>query len=104
MKELSGLTIRELRELSNQVRIRLEEAEREEIASARRQIEEIAKSVGVPIKDLLGSKAKEKKSAPVQFRHPDDPTKEWSGRGRQKNWVREWLQSGKSLDALRINS
>lgn len=104
MADLSKLSLQELRELSNRVRVRIQEAEKDELASARRQIEEIARRVGLPIDELLTSKKKEKQKLPVRFQHPDDSSKQWTGRGRQPRWVREWLAGGAGMDKLRVNS
>jgi len=38
----------------------------------------------------------------VRFRHPDNETQQWTGRGRQPKWVKEWVEGGKSLDKLRV--
>jgi ParB/RepB/Spo0J family partition protein len=43
-------------------------------------------------------------SPAVQYRNPNDPGQAWTGRGKQPKWVSEWIQSGKSLDALRIDA
>lgn len=42
-------------------------------------------------------------SSPVRYRNPSDPAQAWTGRGRQPKWVSEWVGSGKSLDALRVD-
>lgn len=39
----------------------------------------------------------------VRYRNPDDASQAWTGRGRQPKWVSEWVQSGKTLDSLRVN-
>jgi DNA-binding protein H-NS len=38
----------------------------------------------------------------ARFRHPANKSLRWSGRGRQPKWVKDWVASGQSLDALRI--
>lgn len=38
----------------------------------------------------------------VCYRHPDQLSMAWTGRGKPPRWVNEWIQSGKSLDALRV--
>jgi len=38
----------------------------------------------------------------VCYRHPDDPFMAWTGRGKQPRWITEWIESGKSLDVLRV--
>ncbi len=37
----------------------------------------------------------------VSYRHPGQPGMAWTGRGKPPRWVTEWIESGKSLDALR---
>lgn len=38
----------------------------------------------------------------VAYRNPDQPAQAWTGRGKPPRWITEWVQSGKSLDALRV--
>ncbi len=38
----------------------------------------------------------------VRYRHPDQPAMAWTGRGKPPRWVTEWIESGKSLDALHV--
>jgi DNA-binding protein H-NS len=64
----------------------------------------IAQSVGMPLKDLLAASGRSGKggSVAVRYRHPDNASQQWTGRGRQPKWVKEWVDSGKSLDKLRV--
>jgi hypothetical protein len=39
-----------------------------------------------------------------RYRHPDNASQQWTGRGRQPKWVKEWVEGGKSLDKLRVDS
>ena len=43
--------------------------------------------------------------APVapKYRHPENDTIAWSGRGRQPDWIKSHVASGKSLDDLLID-
>lgn len=50
-------------------------------------------------KQVKGAK---KTAGTLKFRHPDDASIAWTGHGRKPNWVLQWLNDGKSLDALRI--
>jgi DNA-binding protein H-NS len=101
---LSGLSISELRALQEQVKQEIKKREHEDVAKAREQILAIAQSVGIPLKDLLGAHVRAKKSGTVavRYRHPSDALLQWTGRGRQPLWVKDWVSSGKSLDALRV--
>lgn len=38
----------------------------------------------------------------VCYRNPDDPMQAWTGRGKPPRWVTDWMQCGKSLEALRV--
>lgn len=38
----------------------------------------------------------------VCYRNPDDLMQTWTGRGKPPRWVTDWVQSGKSLEALRV--
>ena len=38
----------------------------------------------------------------VRYRNPGDPAQAWTGRGKPPRWVTDWVEGGKSLDALRI--
>lgn len=108
--DLSKMSVGDLRALEQQVRQEIQERQHEEMAHAREQILAIAQRVGVPLEELLkgsgavkGSKvAKLKAKVAVRFRHPSDLSIEWTGRGRQPQWIKDWVASGQSMDALRI--
>jgi DNA-binding protein H-NS len=38
----------------------------------------------------------------MKYRNLDNNAQQWTGRGRQPKWVKEWLDSGKSLDLLGV--
>jgi DNA-binding protein H-NS len=95
MQDLSNHSLSQLRTLEAQV----------VVSQAREQILHIARGAGLSVKELLAGKGpKEPKSAPreAKFSHPDDSTKQWSGRGRQPGWVKDWLAAGKNLDETKI--
>lgn len=97
---LENLSISELRKLQEQVKKQLKVKEQKDINDARAQILEIAQRAGVSLKDLVGNGvlAKVKPTVAVKYRHPTDPTLQWSGRGRQPKWVKEWVESGKKIE------
>lgn len=102
--DLSNLSVGDLRNLQEQIKQEMKKREHQEVAKAREQILAIAQSVGMPLKDLIGNGAKVAKtgSVAVRFRHPDNASQQWTGRGRQPKWVKEWVDGGKSLDKLRV--
>lgn len=105
--DLSGLSVTDLRALQEQVKQELKKREHDEVAKAREQIMAIAQSVGIPLKELIGGQVRAKTGTvpvkvAIRYRHPSDTSLQWTGRGRQPKWVRDWVTSGQSLDALRV--
>lgn len=39
-----------------------------------------------------------------KYSNPDEPSQTWTGRGRQPLWVKELLESGGTLDELKIST
>ena len=102
--DLSNMSVGDLRNLQDQIKQEMKKREHQEVAKAREQILAIAQSVGVPLKDLIGTGVARRKPArvAVRYRHPDNSAQQWTGRGRQPKWVKEWVEGGKSLDKLRV--
>lgn len=110
--DLSKLSLEEMRALREQLVQEMKRREQEEITKARDQIIAIAHSVGLPLKDLLSQKPRTAnlpaagkvagRKVAVRYRHPDNSSLQWTGRGRQPQWIKDWLTSGQDLDALRV--
>jgi DNA-binding protein H-NS len=105
MMDLSNFSASDLRALQENIKQQLKKREQQELASAREQILAIAQSVGVPLSELINGikqPQKEKAIVAVQYLHPNDASLQWTGRGRQPKWIKEWIETGKSLDLVRI--
>ncbi|MGG7604445.1 H-NS family nucleoid-associated regulatory protein [Massilia sp. BKSP1R2A-1] len=104
--DLSNMSVGDLRNLQEQIKQEMKKREVQEVQKAREQILAIAQSVGVPLKDLLATGGRSSSSkgntVAVRYRHPDNASQQWTGRGRQPKWVKEWVEGGKSLDKLRV--
>ena len=102
--ELSRMSIGELNNLQGKINAELKMREQQEVARARDEINAIAKKIGMPLKDIIGSH-RQGKATPkaARYRHPSNASLNWSGRGRQPNWVKDWVASGHPMDELRIN-
>lgn len=109
MTDLSNYSLADLRNLQEQIKQEMKNREAQDLQKAREQILAIAQSVGVPLAELIGkgSKGANKKgpSGPVavRFKNPENESQQWTGRGRQPGWIKEWVEGGKSLDALRVS-
>ena len=102
--ELFTMSVAELRDLEVRIGNEIKKRQHDEMADARAKILAIAQDVGVSLDELINSSLpkKTKKAVAVQFRFEDDSKKQWTGRGRQPNWVKEWVAAGKSLDEIRV--
>jgi len=102
---LSNLSSSELRNLQEQIKRELKQREGMDKQKAREQILAIAQQAGVPLRELLagfpGTRNKGGKVA-ARYRNPANAAEQWTGRGRQPKWVKEWVDGGKPLDGLRI--
>lgn len=63
-----------------------------------------AKEMGFSLSELVGTRARRNNANPPKYQHPENPAKTWTGRGRQPDWIKEGLKSGKSLDAFLIKA
>lgn len=100
---LSTLSLAELRNLADKIQQEVQSRERQDLDKAREQIMAIAQQAGIPLKQLIldGLHPRAGKVA-VQYRNPDNASEQWTGRGRQPLWVKSWVESGKSIDLLRV--
>jgi DNA-binding protein H-NS len=109
MMDLSNMSLGDLRNLQEQIKQETKKREQQEVQKAREQILAIAQSVGLSVDELVGNARRGAKSASagtgsvaVRYRNPADASQQWTGRGRQPKWVKEWVEGGKSIDELRI--
>ena len=108
--DLSNMSSADLRNLQEQVTRELKQRESRDLAEARAKIFAIADSVGVPLKELLsgtasgGAARRGGKTGAVaaRYRNPDDASQQWTGRGRQPKWVKDWVDAGKDLAGLAV--
>lgn len=100
---LSTMTMVEIRNLQDKIEQEIGSRERQDLSKAREQIMAIAQQAGIPLKQLIldGLHPRTGKVA-VRYRNPDNAAEQWTGRGRQPLWVRNWVESGKSIDLLRV--
>lgn len=102
--DLSKYSIEDLRSLIKDANAEIEKRRKVNRKKTLDEIKKVAEQRGFTLAELLSparaSKAKGRGQKATKYRHPDDPNKQWGGQGRQPNWVKEWLASGKSLSDL----
>jgi len=101
--DLEKLSLKELKELRNQVEKAIASFEERRKAAAVAELEEQAKKLGFSLSELTGAaNTRKRKPAAPKYANPDDPAQTWTGRGRRPRWVEAALAKGKSLDDLTI--
>lgn len=96
--DLSQFNIDELNTLIRRAQDTIKKKEQEQLVALRKQVEEMAASMGVSVTDLLGVKAGGRKKAATKvspkYRNPANPDQTWSGRGLMPRWMREAVEQG----------
>lgn len=119
-QDLSKLSYPQLKSAKSEVELAMDARRRETAARIAKLADdtdialEQVKSLSAPAKPVAnGSHAKKaaptkakpaKASAkgPVKFRDPENPKLTWSGRGPRPNWMVARIESGMTVDALRV--
>ena len=102
--DLSSLSLKELKQLQNDVAVALFNFEKRKKNEAKAAIEAIAREHGFKIEELIGegTTTRSKTAVAAKYAHPENPELTWTGRGRKPKWVEAALDAGKSLDDLAI--
>jgi DNA-binding protein H-NS len=99
--DLNSMSLEELKQLQKDIDKAIKSFEARRLAEARRELEQKAQDLGVSLAEVFGIKGKKTKGLP-KYRHPEDPTLTWTGRGRKPVWFVEAIAAGKRVDDLRI--
>ncbi|MDQ1924611.1 H-NS histone family protein [Massilia pseudoviolaceinigra] len=105
MQDFSKYSISQLQALEVQLIEELKKRHFLSVSQAREQILHIARNAGISAAQLVAIKSpKAPKASPsvMKYQNPNDAAQQWSGRGRQPAWVKEWIETGKSLDEVQI--
>lgn len=99
---LEKLSVDELQQLQKDTAKAIANFEDRKRADAMTELEAVAKKHGYKLADLVGGKKSAKPASPAKYRHPENPSLTWTGRGRQPNWIKEGMASGKPLEDFSI--
>ena len=110
--KLTGLGLKELKALQKKVDSAIQKLESNNLSKARAEAKKLAKEYGVPIESLISSRApkqpvrkkptKTENKIPPKYRHPEDGSLTWTGRGVRPKWVNNLLENGGKLEDLQI--
>lgn len=93
----------DLLKIMKQIPLELEKRDKTLKKEIRIKMQKLAEQAGYSIEDILTeTKVKPTKKAAPKYCDPTDSSRTWSGRGRKPLWVVAALESGSSLDELKI--
>jgi len=103
--DLGKYSIDELRSIIKDAEKLIGKKTNEEKKQARKAAEDAAKKHGFSLNDLVDGAAaptSSKAKSPPKYRNPANPSQTWTGRGRQPAWIKEAVESGRSLEEFAI--
>jgi DNA-binding protein H-NS len=101
--DLNSMTLSDLKQLQKDVAKAIAGFEDRKKSEARAVLEAQAKELGFTLSELAGLPvAKTRAPASAKYRHPENATVTWSGRGRRPQWFTDALSSGKSPEAMAV--
>ncbi|MEO0486254.1 MAG: H-NS histone family protein [Pseudomonadota bacterium] len=97
-----ALTLKELKDIQKKVAQAIDSFEDRKKQEALTALEAKAAEMGFTLKELLGKAPSKATKSPPKYAHPENPALTWTGRGRQPRWIKDGLNSGKSLEDFAI--
>ncbi|MFO8155648.1 MAG: H-NS family nucleoid-associated regulatory protein [Pseudomonadota bacterium] len=103
---LEAFSEADLNELEKRLTKERKRREKDKIKDAQKELRQVAEKYGMTPEEVLTGASGPRKGARAKvapkYRHPDDESKTWTGRGRVPKWVQEWEQNGGNRDDLLI--
>lgn len=102
---LAAYTDEQVRQLIQDAETLLKKRQLQAKEEAKKKIQQIAAEAGVTVEELYGLEERGRRTrrpAAIKFRHPEDPSLTWAGRGKQPNWLKAELEKGKSLEDFAV--
>ena len=101
--DLEALSLNELKKMQKDVAKAIATFEDRQKAEARAKVEALARDLGYSLAELVGTETKTSRApAAAKYRHSDNPTLTWSGRGRKPQWFVEALEAGSTASELTL--
>lgn len=99
---LSVLSLADLRDLQKSVDTAISTFESRQRAEVREKVEMLAKDLGFTVAELAELEEPKHKRAPSTkiYRHPENPTLTWPGRGIKLGWFAAHVDAGKNPEEL----
>jgi DNA-binding protein H-NS len=87
--QLDKLSVKELRELKARIDAAITQRQAKDRAELKQKMMELAEEAGLSLDDIIGGRrgTRGKGTVAVKYRHPDDSSLTWTGRGRRPRWL-----------------
>jgi DNA-binding protein H-NS len=88
--QLEKMSVKELRDLRTRIDSMIVARQAKDKAELKQKMMALAEEAGLSIDDVLGGIRKAgrgKGSVAVKYRHPENSTMTWTGRGRRPKWL-----------------
>lgn len=108
---LEGLELKALKEVYSATQGQIKLKEKAAQGDAIQRMRDIAEQKGVDFEavmrahfgiDETSDGQKKRAKVPPKYKHPENPSLTWSGRGRHPTWFKEYVEAGGSSDDLLI--
>ena len=92
---LEKMSLADLKVLQKDIEKTIKTFEARKLAKARAALEEKARELGVSLEAIFGGKpSRVSSSAAPKYRHPENASLTWSGRGRTPKWIADHEANG----------
>nr|VFK25713.1 MAG: DNA-binding protein H-NS [Candidatus Kentron sp. MB]VFK29704.1 MAG: DNA-binding protein H-NS [Candidatus Kentron sp. MB]VFK74876.1 MAG: DNA-binding protein H-NS [Candidatus Kentron sp. MB] len=101
--DLSNVSFKDMIELRSDLEAVIEARRKEEKQKLLQEIRQLIVEKGFFIEEIFGKSNLIQKEQPTpKYRNPNDPSQQWSGRGRQPRWITGLLTEGATLEDLLV--
>jgi DNA-binding protein H-NS len=88
--QLEKMSVKELRDLKSRIDSAISARQAKDRAELKQKMMALAEEAGLSLDEVLGGArrgGRGKGSVPIKYRHPDDASLTWTGRGRRPRWL-----------------
>jgi DNA-binding protein H-NS len=105
MINLDEMSLSDLKKLQKDVEKAIASFTERQKRAALAAAEAAVREMGFNLAELVGTAkpSRSKSTLAAKYRHPENPSMAWSGRGRKPRWVNEAEAAGKSLESFLIS-
>lgn len=97
---LEKMKLKDLQDLKQRVESAIVACQERERVELKQKMAAMAAQAGFSLSELVGGRMGKKRGpVPVKYRHPDDASMTWTGRGRKPKWL---VAAGGNIERFRV--